>query len=299
MWALGVTGIIRPATVDLEDIEIFYSYTADRINKPSNFIKLNTADVIEKKYIDDEKIEIFQGFYTIKLPDVIFSDLGFYTLYIRPKQTYTTILDCGILSQLPDQKGLILDINSSELRNMTDKLVSGGLSGFRIDYYNNNGEIIPNFFRTITFSNRCEAVSQISNNSTQKSIVYKFNDSGTLLFLSLTPSNSPSTKPNSFPEIGVAGQGILLSNTFFDPQVIEFELTEYDLKKVATLINGERTLNIETGVENIYDKEKNIIAQSTLFDIKDENLNPLYKVKQNNENIDTTETWETINENVE
>jgi len=297
--SLGVTGIIRPATVDLEDIEIFYSYTADRINKPSNFIKLNTADVIEKKYIDDEKIEIFQGFYTIKLPDVIFSDLGFYTLYIRPKQTYTTILDCGILSQLPDQKGLILDINSSELRNMTDKLVSGGLSGFRIDYYNNNGEIIPNFFRTITFSNRCEAVSQISNNSTQKSIVYKFNDSGTLLFLSLTPSNSPSTKPNSFPEIGVAGQGILLSNTFFDPQVIEFELTEYDLKKVATLINGERTLNIETGVENIYDKEKNIIAQSTLFDIKDENLNPLYKVKQNNENIDTTETWETINENVE
>jgi len=186
--SLGVTGIIRPATVDLEDIEIFYSYTADRINKPSNFIKLNTADVIEKKYIDDEKIEIFQGFYTIKLPDVIFSDLGFYTLYIRPKQTYTTILDCGILSQLPDQKGLILDINSSELRNMTDKLVSGGLSGFRIDYYNNNGEIIPNFFRTITFSNRCEAVSQISNNSTQKSIVYKFNDSGTLLFLSLTPS---------------------------------------------------------------------------------------------------------------
>jgi hypothetical protein len=297
--SLGVTGIIRPSTVDLEDIEVYYSYTQDRINKPSNFIKLNTTDVIEKRFVEDGSLEVFQGFYTLKLPDNIFSDLGFYTLYIRPKQTFVTILDCGILSQLPDQKGLVLDINSSDLRNMTDKLVSGGLSGFRIEYYNNSGELIPNLFRTVTFSNRCEAISQLSNSTTQKSIVYKFNDSGSLLFLSLTPSTSPSTKPNSFPDIGIAGQNILLSNTYFDPQVIDFELTEYDLKKIATLVNGERTLNIETGIENIYDKDKNIVAQSTLFDIKDENLNPLYKVKQNNKNIDTTETWETINQNVE
>jgi hypothetical protein len=41
------------------------------------------------------------------------------------------------------------------------------------------------------------------------------------------------------------------------------------------------------------------LAQSTLFDVKDEFNNPLYKIKENNTTIDTTETWGTINANVE
>jgi hypothetical protein len=298
--SIGVTGIIRPSTVDLEDIEVYYSYAIDRTYKPSSFIKLNTTDVLEKKFIDETSNEVFQGFYTLKLNSELFSELGFYNVYLRPKQIRTTILDCGVLSQLPDQKGLILDINASELRNLTDKLKSGGLTGFRIEYLNLDGlSIIPNLFRTVTFSNRCEAISQTSNQSTQKSIVYRFNDNGTLLFLSVSPSVAPSVKPNSLPDIGVAGQEIILSNTFFDPQMIEFELTEYDLKKVATLINGERTLNIETGIQNIYDKERNIVSQSVLYDIKDEKNTPLYKVKKNNETIDETETWDTINEGLD
>ena len=90
-----------------------------------------------------------------------------------------------------------------------------------------------------------------------------------------------------------------MSNTYFDPQVIDIELTEYDLRKIALLVNGERTLNVETGIENIYDEGRNILAQSTLYDIKDDAANPLYKVKTNNTDIDTSETWDTINQNVE
>jgi hypothetical protein len=298
--ALGITGIIRPSTVDLNDIEVLYSFTPNRITKPTNFNLLTTTNIIEKRFVSDTSTQVLQGMYNLKLPSDIFNQVGYYTIMIRPKQIITTILDCGVLSQLPDQKGIILNTNDGFLSTLGEKLNPGGLSGFRVEYLNSDdSSIISNLFTTVAYSNRCEAVSQPSNSSTQKSVVYRFNDTGSLLFLSVTPSTSPSIKANAFPYIGVAGQQIILSNSYFDPQVIDIELTEYDLNKIALLINGERTLNVETGIENIYDKDKNIVEQSTLYDIKDEFQNPLYKVKENNTTIDTAESWTTITQNVE
>jgi hypothetical protein len=298
--ALGVTGIIRPSTVDLADIEVLYSFTPDRITQPTDFLALDVNQVLAKKFVSSISNQVLQGMYTLKLPADVFSEIGYYTLIIRPKQIITTILDCGVLSQLPDQKGIILDTNNAELQALGEKLNPGGLCGFRVEYLNpDDGSIISNLFSTVAYSNRCEAISQPSNASTQKSVVYRFNDTANLMFLSVTPASSPSIKPNAFPYIGVAGQQIIMSNTYFDPQVIDIELTEYDLRKIALLVNGERTLNVETGIENIYDEDRNILTQSTLFDIKDEADNPLYKVKTNNTEIDTTETWDTINQNVE
>lgn len=297
--ALGVTGIIRPSTVDLNDIEVLYSFTPDRIIPPTDFLPLDVNQIISKRFLSTASNQVLQGMYTLKLPINVFSGVGYYTLLIRPKQIVTTILDCGVLSQLPDQKGIILDTNRTELQALGEKLNAGGLCGFRVEYLNSDdGSIIPNLFSTVAYSNRCEAISQPSNAATQKSVVYRFNDTANLMFLSVTPASSPSIKPNAFPYIGVAGQQIIMSNTYFDPQVIDIELTEYNLRKIALLVNGERTLNVETGIENIYDENRNILTQSTLYDIKDEAANPLYKVKTNNTEIDTSETWNTINDNV-
>lgn len=298
--ALGVTNIIKPATVDLADIEVLYSYTADRITKPTSFIKVeNASDIIEQRFINETSKTALQGMYLLKLNAQVFNSVGFYTLIIRPKQITTTILDCGILSQLPDQKGIVLDTNQEAIAQLGSKLGPGGLCGYRIEYLNEDGSITNNLFTTVSYSNRCEALTQVANTTTQKSVVYRFNDVGSLLFLSVTPSTSPSVKPNAFPYIGVAGQQIIMSNTYFDQQVIDIELSEYDLKKIALLVNGERTLNVETGIENIYDDTRNILAQSTLYDIKDEFQNPLYKVKQNNTEINQSETWNSINQGVE
>jgi hypothetical protein len=297
--ALGVTGIIRPSTVDLNDIEIFYSFTPNRITESTDFIPLETSDVLSKRLLSpDFSNLILQGMYTLKLSASVFNKIGYYTILIRPKQTSVTIVDCGVLSQLPDQKGIILNTNTTQLQELGQKLNPGGLCGFRIEYIDNNGQIIPNLFSTVAYSNRCEVITQPSNSSSQKSVVYRFNDTGSLLFLSVTPASSPSIKPNAFPYIGVAGQEILLSNSYFDPQVIDIELTEYDLKKIALLVNGERTINVETGIENIYDENRNILEQSTLYDVKDEFGNPLYKIKENNTTIDTEENWDTITENI-
>jgi hypothetical protein len=297
--ALGYTGIIRQATVALDDIEVLFSYSPDRITMPTDFSQLNTSDVLERRFITNGSNQALPGMYVLKLPSTDFNSVGFYTMLIRPKQILTTIVDCGVLSQIPDQKGIILDTANANLSVLSQKFVPGGLTGYRIEYFDGNGAVIDNFFTTVSYSNLCEAITQSSSAPTQKSIVYNFNDAGNLLFLTVTPSTSPSVKPNALPYIGSAGQSIVISNTFFDPQVIEFELTEYDLKKLALLVNGERTLNVETGIENIYDDTRNILAQSTLFDIKDEFSNPLYKIKENNTTIDTTETWTTINANVE
>lgn len=297
--ALGYTGIIRQATVALDDIEVLFSYSPDRITPPTDFSQLITNDVLERKYITNGSNQVLPGMYVLKLPSTVFNNIGFYTILIRPKQVLTTILDCGVLSQIPDQKGIILDTADANLSVLSQKFVPGGLTGYRIEYFDGAGAVIDNFFTTVSYSNLCEAVTQSSNAPTQKSILYNFNDAGNLLFLTVTPSTSPSVKPNALPYIGSASQSIVISNTFFDPQVIEIELTEYDLKKLALLVNGERTLNVETGIENIYDDTRNILAQSTLFDVKDEFNNPLYKIKENNTTIDTTETWGTINANVE
>ena len=44
--ALGITGIIRPSTVDLEDVEVLYSFTADRITRPTIFNTLTTTNIL-------------------------------------------------------------------------------------------------------------------------------------------------------------------------------------------------------------------------------------------------------------
>lgn len=298
--ALGVTNIIKPATVDVSDIEVLYSFTPNRITAPTSFVKIDTtSDVLEQRFTTEVSTTQVQGMYLLKMNSQIFNSVGFYTIIIRPKQIVTTILDCGILSQLPDQKGIVLDTNLQEISELASKLGPGGLCGFRIEYFNDDDTLVNNLFTTVSYSNRCEALTQVANTTTQKSVVYRFNDVGSLLFLSVTPSTSPSVKPNAFPYIGIAGQKIVMSNTYFDQQVIDIELTEYDLRKIALLVNGERTLNVETGIENIYDEGRNILAQSTLYDIKDEFQNPLYKVKQNNTEINQAETWNTINSGVE
>jgi len=182
--ALGVTGIIRPSTVDLADMEVLYSFTSDRITQPSDFLQLDVNQVISKRFLSTGSKQVLQGMYTLKLPAAVFTGIGYYTLLIRPKQITTTILDCGVLSQLPDQKGIVLDANTRELQALAEKLNPGGLSGFRVEYINSDdNSIIPNLFSTIAYSNRCEAISQVSDSSTQRSVVYRFNDNGSLLFL--------------------------------------------------------------------------------------------------------------------
>ena len=267
--AIGTYGTVRPADVSPEDVEIILNYTPSR--------------------------DVLGGLYNLTLPANEFNAVGIYTLMIRPAQIRTSITDCGVLSALPNVKGIIIDINNvpSQFRN---KFVPQGLIGFRIEYLNADGSKIPNFFRIVTSSFYCEPVVVNQTNTTQKAIRYRYVDGASnLIFLTLTPSSSPTNRPNATPFIGQPGQSIIISNTFFNPTTIEIDMVEYDVSSLAIALYGNQTKSIEDGVYTMYDSQNNIYKQYNLYEIRDQFNELLYEVRQDRgSNIDYTKNFTTI-----
>ena len=261
--ALGTYGITRPADVSPEDVEIILHYTPSR-DVTDNFLlkKLNAANILTPYFHNSDtggnnNVEILGGLYNLKLPATEFSRLGIYTLMIRPAEIRTTITDCGVLSALPNVKGIIIDINSvpSQYRN---KFVNQGLVGFRIEYLNSDGSKIPNF-------------------------------------CTVSPSSAPTNNPNATPYIGQPNQNIIITNTFFNPITIDIQMAEYDIDTLAIALYGNQTKSIEDGIYTLYDSAGNIYKQYNLFEIRDTFNELLYEVRQDrNNNIDYSKNFTNI-----
>jgi hypothetical protein len=216
-------------------------------------------------------------------------------LYIRPAQIRTRITDCGVLSALPNVKGIIIDITNVPVQ-FQNKFVPQGLVGFRVEYLNADGSKIPNFFRVVTSSFFCEPVVTNEINTIQKSIRYRYVDgSSNLIFLTLSPSSSPTNKPNATPFIGQPNQNIIITNTFFNPVTLEIDMVEYDISSLAIALYGNQTKSIDDGIYTIYDSENNIYRQYNLYEIRDQFNALLYEVRQNRgNNIDFSKNFTTI-----
>ena len=299
--AIGTYGTVRPADVSPEDVEIILNYTPSRDVTEDFILKTLDAPSILRPYFNNSQtggnsgIEVLGGLYNLTLPANEFNAGGIYTLMIRPAQIRTSITDCGVLSALPNVKGIIIDINNvpSQFRN---KFVPQGLIGFRIEYLNADGSKIPNFFRIVTSSFYCEPVVVNQTNTTQKAIRYRYVDGASnLIFLTLTPSSSPTNRPNATPFIGQPGQSIIISNTFFNPTTIEIDMVEYDVSSLAIALYGNQTKSIEDGVYTMYDSQNNIYKQYNLYEIRDQFNELLYEVRQDRgSNIDYTKNFTTI-----
>jgi len=299
--ATGTYGTIRPADVSPEDIEIIMNYTPSR-DETDNFVltKLDAKSIITPYFNNSSTggnagIEILGGLYNLKLPTEIFDKIGIYTLLVRPLQIRTTILDCGVLSALPNVRGIIIDLNSvpADSRN---KFVNQGLVGFRIEYLNSDGTKIPNFFRIITSSFFCEPVVQNLTNTSQKAIRYRYTDNNTnLIFCTLSPSSAPTNKPNAIPYIGQPNQNVIITNTFFSPITLDLEIAEHDFSTIAIALYGNQTKSIDDGIYTLYDSDNNIYRQYNLYEIRDEFNNLLYEVRQDrNDNIDFSKNFTNI-----
>jgi hypothetical protein len=299
--AIGNYGTIRPADVSPEDVEIILNYTPTR-DETQNFVltKLDAKSILRPYFNNSEtggnaNIEVLGGLYNLTLPAEQFNRLGIYTLMIRPAQIRTTILDCGILSALPNVKGLVIDLNavSNEYRN---KFVNQGLVGFRVEYLNTDGSKIPNFFRIITSSFFCEPVVQNLTNTSQKSIRYRYTDSNSnLIFCTLSPSTAPTNKPNAIPYIGQPNQNIIITNTFFNPIVLDIEVGEHDFSTLAIGLFGNQTKSIDDGIYTLYDSANNIYKQYNLYEIRDQFNDLLFEVRQDRgDNIDFSKNFTNI-----
>jgi len=299
--ALGSYGTQRPADVLPSDVEVILNYSPSRdVSNDTLLKKLNAQDVLTPLYHNSNtggnpNVEVIGGLYNLKLPSSEFNKIGIYTLYIKPVEIRTTIRDCGVLSALPNVKGIILDITQvpSEFRS---RFTNNGLVGYRVEYLNNDGSKTNNFFRIITSSFFCEPVVSNQSNTTQKSIRYRYVDNGSdLIFLTLSPSSAPSNKPNATPFIGNPDQNIIVTNTFFNPVSIDIQLAEHDIDTLALALYGNQTKSIEDGIYTIYDNQLNIYKQYNLFEIRDEFNNLLYEVRQNrNDNIDFSKNFTSI-----
>jgi hypothetical protein len=299
--ATGTYGTIRPADVSPEDVEIILNYTPSR-DETDNFVltKLDSAAVLKPYFHNDDtggnnNVEILGGLYNLRLPAEQFNKIGIYTLFIRPAEIRTTILDCGVLSALPNVRGVIFDL-SQVPNDYKNKFVSQGLVGFRIEYLNADGTKIPNFFRIITSSFYCEPVIQNLTNTSQKAIRYRYTDNITnLMFCTLSPSSTPTNKPNAIPYIGQPNQNVIISNTFFNPMTLDIEIAEHDFSTLAIALFGNQTKSMDDGVYTMYDTDNNIYRQYNLYEIRDQFNKLLYEVREDrDDNIDFSKNFTNI-----
>lgn len=302
--SVGSYGIIRPSDVSPADVDIYYHYTSGRTSTaPVTLKKLNSEDILTPVYhnantttdTNAPDVEILGGLYNLKLSADDFSDLGIYTLHIRPKQIRTTITDCGILASLPSVRGLIIDLSNVPGADR-NKFTPQGLVGYRIEYIDtNDNKKIPNFYRIVTSSFYCTPIVSNLTSTTQKSIRYQYTEQATnLMFLTVTPSSAPSNKPNTVPFIGQPSQKIILTNTFLNPTTIEVEMVEHDSSTLANALYGNQSKAVSSGIYSIYDNNNNIYKQYNLYEVKDEFNETLYEIREQRTDIDESLNFDTI-----
>lgn len=299
--ATGVYGIVRPADVNPSDVEITVFYAPNRNLNNTRSFKLASSNLLEINNPNNTGInfEIFGGLYTLKLPLADFGAVGIYTIAIKPVEIRTTIVDCGVLSSSPDIKGIILDGSDPAIAAFASKFENNNLVGYRIEYLSPNPSSsdmkLRNFFRVVTSNNRAEPVNQNLTNTNQKSIRYRFNDNSTLVFCTLSPSSESNVTPNIFPFIGQPNQEIIITNTHFNPFVLEVEVVEHDIETLAISLFGNQSKSLDDGVYTLYNFNNDIYKQYNLYEIKDRFTGkPLYEIKEQKVDIDFTKTFNDI-----
>lgn len=295
--ATGIYGTTRPADVSIDDIDIYYNYTPNRETLNDEIIKLNSSEILSYNYLpEDEQISgdenLLEGLYNLRLPATVFSQLGIYTIYIKPKKFNVIIVDCSVLSSLPTVKGIVLNLNDlpSNLR------ANNALQGYRIEYVDSTtNNKIRNVVRYVVSSNKVVPVSENVGNTSQKAIRYRFDDSGSLLFVQLTPSSASDVKPNATPFIGNPDQMIIVSNTFFSPVVVEVDMVANTVETLSNYVAGEQIKDVDNGILTYYDENRVITRQFNIYEIKDDvNDVPLYEVKERRTNIDESQDFDDV-----
>jgi hypothetical protein len=291
----GTYGIVRPADVNPTDVEINVFYSPNRNTQTTRSFKLDSSNLIQLDNPNKtgDGFEVLGGMYTLKLPLSDFSSKGIYSILIKPVEIRTTIVDCGVLSSSPNIKGIILDGSDPNISDFIDKFENNNLVGYRVEYLTPNPTAndlkLRNFFRIITSNNRAEPVNQNLTNTNQKSIRYRFNDNSTLVFCTVSPSSESNTNPNVFPFIGQPNQDIIITNTYFNPFILEVEISDYDIDSLAIGLFGNQTKSLEDGIYTLYNFNNDIYKQYNLYEIKDRFTGkPLYEVKEERNDIDFT-----------
>ena len=300
--SIGVYGTNIPIHIDRNKlsslVDISYCYNESRAydslssskfkSLPSSVLANCTREVESVSNLD----EIVDGMYTLQLPLSDFNKKGFYTVYIKPKEYAINITDVGCLSAYSDVRGIILDtsvISDKIIQNMAR--TNNGLVGFRIVFLDENG-VREDYYRIVTSNNKCEPVIQAPNSSSDKTYTYRYDDSSSLTFLTVSPSSAPTFKSNATPYIGKPTQRILLVNTLFEPIQLDIEMVTHDADTISNMLEGSQLRDLDNGLVTTYNEKNEIYAQSEHYTLKENaSGNPVYEVKKNKtDSIDFSQT---------
>lgn len=300
--SIGVYGTNIPIHIDSNKlgslVDISYCYNESRAydslssskftSLPSSVLANCTREVESGSNLD----EIVDGMYTLQLPLSDFNKKGFYTVYIKPKEYPINITDVGCLSAYSDVRGIIIDTNAISdeiIKNMAR--TNNGLVGFRIVFLDENG-VREDYYRIVTSNNKCEPVIQAPNSSSDKTYTYRYDDSSSLTFLTVSPSSAPTFKSNATPYIGKPTQRILLVNTLFEPIQLDIEMVTHDADTISNMLEGSQLRDLDNGLVTTYNEKNEIYAQSEHYTLKENaSGNPVYEVKKNKtDSIDFSQT---------
>lgn len=293
----GLYGTVRSAKIDpLKDAELFYFYRPNRSTTAEDFTQFKVLSasnlVASRGDVNGEIEDILPGMFNLRLPLDTFNDTGIYTVYIRPKEYITNLVDVSVLADYPDIRGVV--INKNAVDGVTD------LTGYRIEYFDTTVSPAVRTDRAfiITSCNFCKPIWVSVSDSVSVPKRYQYTDSSAnLLFCTLTPCSYGDYSPNVAPNIGTGIEEkdkVAIINTKFSPVMIEIEMVEHDAETITTMLEGDTIMDHDNAIMTHYNDNKEIYQQYDFYEQKNALGEPLYTVKRKRENIDSSEDYDNI-----
>ena len=290
MGALGAYGLSIPINIkdseisNLVDISFCYHETRSYDSITNAAFKTLPSGVLTRAKREDGT-DVVEGMYNLQLPLSEFNKKGFYTVYIKPKEIKASITDIGTLTAFPDVRGIVLDttrINSDYLKEKARK--NNELTGYRIVFLDdNNGR--QDYYRIITSNNKCEPVVTMPATSSDKTYTYRYEDSSTLTFITVSPSAAAMFKDNQSPYIGKVGQNILLVNTLFEPIQLDIEMVTHDADTISNMLEGSQLRDLDNGLITTFNENDEIYHQKEVYTLKDQYTGkPVFEVAKEKTN---------------
>jgi len=293
----GLYGTVRSAYINPnDDAELFYFYRPNRSTTAEDFKNFkslspsNLVPVYADEGIDNKIEQVLPGMFNLRLPLDVFNDTGIYTVYIRPKEHVTKLLDVSVLADYPDIRGVV--VNKSAVDGVTD------LTGYRIEYFDATSKKRTDRAYIITSCNFCKPVWVNVTDSVNIPKRYQYTDSSSdMLFCTVTPCSYGDYSPNVAPNIGTGVEDkdlVAIINTKFSPVMIEIEMVEHDAETITTMLEGDTIMDHDNAIMTHYNENKEIYQQYDFYEQKNSLGEPLYSVKRKRENIDSSEDYDNI-----
>ena len=154
--ANGTYGTKRPAQITSNDVDIFYYYRPSYSSESedfANFKKLDSSRILSAANGEyGSEVLTLPGMYNLRLPLNEFGQRGVYTIYIKPKEIFTTIIDGDArLAAMSNIRGIILDASDIADADISN---NGNLVGYRVEYFGDNKVDRLNEYRIITSNNK-------------------------------------------------------------------------------------------------------------------------------------------------